>query len=82
MSVNDVVWKSVYSENVNSVAYDADAEDFYVQWFNGSISIYEKVPADVAETAARAYSVGSFIAKEIKPAYRHRYARKANAPPT
>jgi hypothetical protein len=67
-------WRSVFSSNVDSIAYNAETLELFVRWTRGrKVSVYEGVPDDVADEAMRAYSVGNYIREEIKPNYRHRY---------
>ena len=66
-------WQSVFSSNVQAIGYDAETKEMVVQWTRGKASTYMGVPADVAEEASKAYSVGSYINENIKPNYKHRY---------
>jgi len=66
-------WTNVFSSNVAAVGYDPDTKELVIQWMRGRSSTYENVPADVAEEASKAYSVGSYINENIKPNYKHRY---------
>ena len=66
-------YTNVFSRNVEKIGYNADTKEMLVIWTRGKPSTYENVPADVAEEASKAYSVGSYINENIKPNYKHRY---------
>ena len=68
-----LVMKDVLSSNVQAVGYDPEKQELYVVWNTSRRSIYSGVPADVAEKAQNAWSVGDFMNSEIKPNYSHRY---------
>ena len=68
-----IEWRNVYSSNVTAIGYNSDTKEMVVQWTRGKASTYMGVPADVADEAQRAYSVGSYINENIKPNYKHRY---------
>ena len=65
--------KDVYSSNVQSVAYDEDANAMVVTWLKGKRSAYIGVPEDLAWEAANAPSVGTFLNSRIKGQYEMRY---------
>lgn len=66
--------RPVYSSMVSEVGYDDQAQELLITWAKGGrTSAYAGVPEDVAESCARAPSVGQFVNSEIKPFYQHRY---------
>jgi len=65
--------KSVFSSHVNTVAYDTDKHELYVEWDSGKTSIYSGVPQEIADQAMNAWSVGSFLAQNVKSRFEHRY---------
>ncbi len=67
--------QSVYSSNVTSVGYDADAKLLYITWNNGRQSVYEGVDEEKALRVANAASVGQAVNNEIKPGHAHKYVR-------
>lgn len=67
--------KSVFSSRVSEIAYDEQTKELLVTWAKGGrTSIYSDVPEEVAIDLSNNVSVGSMIASEIIPNYRHRYA--------
>lgn len=67
------VSKQVFSSNVDVVSYDAATAELGVTWKNGRTSIYDGVPAEIADQCMSAWSVGKFIKQSIIPIYPHRY---------
>lgn len=66
--------KSVFSTRVSEIAYDEETKELQVTWAKGNkISVYEGVPEEVAVDLGNSFSVGSMIANEIIPNYKHRY---------
>ena len=61
----------VFSSNVDAVGYDDGT--LFVRWKSGKVSSYKGVPADVAQKAANAWSVGTFVREEIIGSYAHEY---------
>ena len=61
----------VFSSNVDAVGYDDGT--LFVRWKSGKVSSYKGVPADVAQKAANAWSVGSFLREEVINQYDHKY---------
>lgn len=68
-----VTWNNVYSSNVDAIGYDDATGEMLVRWSKGKVSAYRGVPPELADEAARAYSVGNFIHSTIKPRFPHRY---------
>jgi len=64
--------RSVFSSMVSSISYDPDAQEMTVEWQKGGSSVYSGISEDVANSAANAPSVGTFIHTQIKPNYSHR----------
>ena len=63
----------VFSSNVESIGWDSDSEEIIVYWNSGKVSAYSGGNEGLAEAAANAASVGSFVNSEIKPSLSHRY---------
>lgn len=59
----------VKSSNICSVGYDPFKSLLTVEFLNGSIWAYKDVPVKVYDALMAAPSVGSFLAREIKPTY-------------
>lgn len=68
-----ITWTDVLSSNVEQIGYDDETSTLLVRWKTGKTSAYDGVPADVAEQAAKNWSVGTFLNDEIKPNFAHRY---------
>lgn len=66
--------RAVYSSTVNRIGYADDTSELWVQWNNGRKSVYEGVPADVADTVMNAWSIGKALNDMVKNVYEHRYA--------
>lgn len=66
--------KSVYSSNVTHVGHDPETSELHVTWKSGKTSVYEGVPADLAEQVRTSHSVGTAVREMIVPSYTHRYA--------
>ena len=66
--------KSVFSSRVSQLTYDEQTKELQVRWAKGNkTSVYENVPEEVALDLSTSVSVGTMIANEIIPNYRHRY---------
>lgn len=68
-----VTWTNVYSTNVSQVGYDTETRELLVRWDSGKVSAYAGVDEALATEAAKSWSVGSFVARSIKPRFPHRY---------
>lgn len=62
----------VESSNIDSIGYDEQNHNLYVGFKNqeGTMWMYNQVPADVFEALRFAGSVGAYYAKFIKPVYK------------
>lgn len=66
--------KSVFSDRVSQIGYDADTSELVVIWKNnGRRSIYSGVPSDIADEVMRAPSIGSALNADIIGQFNHRY---------
>ena len=65
--------RPVQSRNAAAVGYDAESQEFYVEWHAGKTSVYSSVPANVAADVQNAPSVGQAVHQILKPTYQHRY---------
>lgn len=59
----------VTSSNVRSVGYDLATRTLEVEFNNGSVYDYAGVPPDVFAQLMQSPSVGSYLAKSVKPKY-------------
>lgn len=69
-----VQMRDVYSSHVDSIGHDPDTQELVVKWNGGKTSVYSNVPAEKAQAAMSAWSVGKFVKSEIIPNHPHRYA--------
>ena len=65
--------RSVFSSHIDSIGHDPDTNELHVTYKNGRTSIYEGVPADLADTVSNSESVGGAIHQMIKGQFDHRY---------
>ena len=65
--------KPVFSNMVTGIGHDAATNELFVQWPNGKISVYANVPAELADQAGKATSVGKFLHEQVKTKFEHRY---------
>lgn len=59
----------VSSSNVSSVGYDEETQALYVEFNNGSTYRYNGVPFGEYQALINAPSIGSHLARNIKPIY-------------
>jgi hypothetical protein len=59
----------VSSSNIVAVGYDADAQEAYVQFLNGSTYCYKGVSAHEFENLRTSASVGSYLNRNFKNVY-------------
>lgn len=57
------------SSNILSVSYDAGSSKLLVEFKNGSLYEYEKVPPAIFDELQRVPSVGSFLHSRVKGYY-------------
>ena len=57
----------VASSNIKSIGYDGD---LHVEFLNGAIWLYAKVPQKTYDELMAADSIGGFFCKHIKPKYK------------
>lgn len=62
----DLKKHKVKSSNLDWVAYDEEEETLYVQFLNGSLYNYEKVPKDVFEGLLNAGSHGRYFYAKVR----------------
>lgn len=58
----------VTSSNLRAVGYDAGARELWVEFVNGSVYVYEGVPAEVHAALMAAPSHGKYFDAEVKKA--------------
>lgn len=68
--------KRVFSSHINSVGYNPDSQELYVEFSNGKTGVYFGVKSDVAQLVVDAPSVGSALHRFIKGKYAFGYAAK------
>lgn len=61
-------WREVLSSNIQSIGWDR-GHRLYVNFKSGALYLYEGVSYQRASACARAESVGSYLARKIKPHY-------------
>ena len=62
--------KSIVSSNLSSIGYDLPSSILEVEFKNGSIYQYLGVPENVYKKLVTSPSIGSYLNKHIKNAYR------------
>lgn len=67
----NIQWRKVESSNLEAIAYDADGKRLMIRFKSSPAAhyVYFKVEQSVVTQMLKAPSIGSFFAKEIKPAY-------------
>lgn len=60
----------VTSSNVASVGYDPDTKVMSIEFKDGSVYHYHDVESDLHEQLLAAKSIGSFLHKNVKGAYK------------
>lgn len=60
---------SVSSSNIESVGYNEENLEVYVQFLNGSIYVYKGVPLHEYENLRDAPSLGSYLHRNYKNVY-------------
>lgn len=68
------VMNPVYSSHVDSVGFDAETKELYVEWDSGKTSIYSGVSAALADEVSKSWSVGKAVREQIIDKFPHRYA--------
>ena len=64
--------QNVFSTSVSQIGHDPDTNELFVQWQSGKTSVYQNVPADIAQQVMNAPSVGTAL-QAVKANYPHRY---------
>lgn len=62
----------VNSTNLMSVGYDAQTQELFIRFRNGSLYVYANVPQHVYEGLMSAPSHGQYHAAHIKNAFRYK----------
>jgi hypothetical protein len=65
------------SATVSGVGYDEGAQILEVEFMDGALHRYLRVPAEEFTRLRRASSLGCYLNSQIRPRYRHRKVRKA-----
>ncbi|MFN0277800.1 MAG: KTSC domain-containing protein [Pyrinomonadaceae bacterium] len=60
---------NVSSSNIESIGYDPENEQVYVQFLNGSTYIYKGVPIHEFENLRDSASLGSYMHRNFKNVY-------------
>lgn len=73
--MSNIVWKSVFSSNVQRLGWQPDPPAMLVEWTSGKnrTSEYAGVDEKLFEEITKAPSVGTALNMEIKGKYAHRY---------
>lgn len=69
------ILKPVQSSNVAAIGHDTESGDFLVQWKDGRVSCYGKVPAETAAKVLTADSVGKAVRSILAINFDHRYLK-------
>jgi hypothetical protein len=67
--------RHIHSSHVKQVGHDSDTGDLHVVWDSGRTSVFENVPADLADRVGKSHSVGKALTDEVKGKFTHRYLR-------
>ena len=67
--------KKVSSSNIRSIGYDPKTQVLEIEFGNGSIYQYSKVPAEIYRRAMNASSIGSYFKDNIEEDYSCRRIR-------
>ena len=67
-----MIHQYVESSSVRSLGYDPGDRALEVQFVSGGVYRYLDVPARVVEGLARASSIGSYVARNVRGRYRFR----------
>lgn len=66
--------RDVYSDSVNQIGYDPETKELHVTWKRtGKVSVYQGVPAAVAEETMNAPSIGQALRNGVQNTYAHGY---------
>jgi len=68
----------VHSSGVRAVGYEEEREVLYIQFIDGDLYEYYKVPASEVIDLFQAESIGWFVNKRIKPRYEYRQLKAAS----
>jgi len=61
----------VDSSNIESIGYNDDTQELYVQFLSGGSYIYSDVPREIFDGLMNAPSKGSFLNREVKGIYQY-----------
>lgn len=61
----------VTSSNIKSIGYDTGSDTLEIEFANGGVYQYHKVPPDAFQSLMTAPSVGKHLHQHIKPHYEH-----------
>lgn len=64
-----ITMKPVSSSQIESVGYDENLQDLYIEFKKGAVYRYLDVPQVIYERLCEADSIGSYFAKTIKGVY-------------
>ena len=70
-----MIRQPVSSSNIKSVGYDPDSTLLEIEFHDGSIYQYSKVPQSVHTALMTAASLGSFLHKNIRGKYPYQKVR-------
>jgi len=68
--------RNVFSSHVQSIGHDPETSELTVVYKNGTHTIYDGVPEDVATKIFQSESIGSALHEHVKGQYQHRYLKK------
>lgn len=63
-------WMPVASSTISCISYHEDERALYIMFKNGAIYMYEGVSKNLYTEFANSESLGSFLARRIRPAFK------------
>jgi hypothetical protein len=72
--------QAVESEAVNSIGYEAENQILAVEFREGRVYDYIKVPEETYRELMKADSIGNFVSTRIKPHFKFRRGATAGSP--
>jgi hypothetical protein len=64
-----MAWRGLQSRHLNAGDYDPEAQTLAIQFVNGAVYAYSRVPQTVADTLFQTGSPGSYFHDKIRGSY-------------
>lgn len=64
-----MAWRGLQSRHLNGADYDSEAQTLAIQFVNGAVYTYSRVPQTVADTLFQTGSPGSYFHDKIRGNY-------------